>query len=894
MASGVGVWMVWEGNIAHVANQIFTEFGGFHQGQEGNQSLWYFFGDEAFRALGRLIGYARMNRMPMFIEAFPASMLVGYKFEMSVTTSAEFLNQEAAASQDLEVLVHPQFHSQIEQMPGLDVKATGLVSGLAKAEFETLSADMTFAQDSPLGWFFVLRPLGDPLEKNTAEGWRAIYSEMQGLLEHLAIKYISNDGYLIFGLNTFRAFRSACRELLLLEAQIKAPDSGKKYWPSVMACVLKKGYNLNKDLPRRLNLDWKQLAPDYPHMSFRSALYLGKGFRINDVRYSRTAQTIDDWCHVSLAPDEETDEALGELPFKLPTSLLVGDLPPCFYCGLNNHAPKDCPSKALPDMDLSVWEQLGMVDLAKLNEAGISLGGALAADPITVLAEGLKGQDAKGILLRGLFEMSYYFQLRALERVWRGKGKELPGGIEDSNLAPADGDYLWSAVSALRNNDWEGVEREVNLGITKFGRGLQPRSVQGFQAMEQGDWTRAAYFWQEAARGAYSPLHRGYLLFLEGRAMEAQGEFQKALTLYRQAKAECPRWLEPAYRQGVCMVKMGFTDQGLYEFLEQMRDNPHVFNRLLLDPELERGRISIMAALWKPWTEALAARDEKAASLPGLPEYLKSWFREEHPFLKTSLERAAHLGEMAKINNYVCYKQVVGEFDSLQNDLRQTVDKSIARLNARLKDIHEDLKDIHHEGAWFPFSKLLREFNADFNACATKLNWMRTTSLHVAANFRKSQDYVDEIDTAIKLLKARLVTLRIVRDATLFILLLGKSFMWLELVGLALSLVAVPSAIYFAQKSGQVWLADVLGEQKWQVQKGLVIIVSIVALAMSAIKTAVSFEKKRTQIFKEEEDKAKARHPRKGKKSPVSRPALPAGKTQPANAAASAKPSKGK
>jgi len=230
----------------------------------------------------------------------------------------------------------------------------------------------------------------------------------------------------------------------------------------------------------------------------------------------------------------------------------------------------------------------------------------------------------------------------------------------------------------------------------------------------------------------------------------------------------------------------------------------------------------------------------------------------------------------------------VREFESLQGDLRQTVEKNIARLNAQLKGIHEDLKDIHHEAAWFPFSKLLREFNADFNACATKLNWMRTTSLQVAANFRKSQDYVDEIDTAIKLLKARLVTLRIVRDATLFILLLGKGFMWLELVGLALSLVAVPAVIYFAQKTGQVWLADMLGEQKWQVQKGLVVIVSIVALAVAAIKTAVSFEKKRAELFKEEEAKAKAKHSKKGKAAPLSRkPALPPGKAKgtPAKAA---------
>ncbi|WP_243360913.1 tetratricopeptide repeat protein [Fundidesulfovibrio terrae] len=876
VTSGVGMWLVWDGPLSPVVGQIFTDFGGFQQAQDGNQALWFFFGDEAFKALGRLTGYARVNRLPIFIQAFPASLLVGYKYEVSLACADEYAHQEAGAAQDLEILVHPQFKTMLDSLPGLGIKPTQAMPGLSPAGFGLLSVDATMGHDSPLGWYFMLRPLGDPLDKNDAEGWRAIFSELQALLERLAIKYLSHEGFLIFGLDNVKALRNVSRELLKLEGNLKQGDSGKKYWPCVMACVFKKGFHLNKDLPKKINLDWKQLAPDYPHMSFKSALYLGKGFRINDVRHSSSSLTIESWCHISLSPDEEAEEVQGELPFKLPTNLVAGTNPPCFYCGLSSHLPRECPTRLIPERRTAVWDDLGLVDMGKLDEAGLVLNRELAqADP-SALARIMDSQNIQGLMLRSLFEISFPGQLRCLSLIWRSKGKDLPGGFNDVGAAD-DGDYLWGALDMLRNRDEEGFEREITQGLAKYGRGFQPRSIQGFLAMEEGDWSRSAYFWQEAARSAFTPLQRGWLAYLEGRAMEVQGEFQKAVGFYHQVRSECPRWADPVYRQGVCMVKMGFTSQGLHEFMDLLRSDPNIFNRVLLDPEVERGRVYLLSALWKPWSEAMALRDEKAAHLPGLPANLKSWFKEDHPFLKKALEDAKVLDELAKINNYVCFNRLAQAYDGMQKELHQTVEKGIISIDHRLKNLHEELKNIHHEAAWFPFGKLLREFNKDFNSCASKLNWMRTSSLQVATNFRKSQDYVEEIEATITLLRARLVTLRIVRDATLFVLLLGKSFMWIELVGLALSLIAVPGLIFISQKTGQFWLAGLLEGQKWQVQKGLVIIVSIVAMAAAAIKTAVSFEKRRAELFKEEEDKAAKRGAKAAKGKPAPK-ALPSGK----------------
>lgn len=72
-----------------------------------------------------------------------------------------------------------------------------------------------------------------------------------------------------------------------------------------------------------------------------------------------------------------------------------------------------------------------------------------------------------------------------------------------------------------------------------------------------------------------------------------------------------------------------------------------------------------------------------------------------------------------------------------------------------------------------------------------------------------------------------------------------------------------------------------MDSQKWQVQKGLVLIVSITAMALAALKTAVTFEKKRTELFKEEEKKADKKHPeKKGKALAAPKPALPPAKSK--------------
>jgi hypothetical protein len=245
--------------------------------------------------------------------------------------------------------------------------------------------------------------------------------------------------------------------------------------------------------------------------------------------------------------------------------------------------------------------------------------------------------------------------------------------------------------------------------------------------------------------------------------------------------------------------------------------------------------------------------------------------------MESAGERVERLNRLSKVDNYVAYQRLRQGVSVLAKEMQEKVENEIRVVEKRVKTLLERLMEVQREASWFPFPKLLREFNRDFNFCVEKLNWMKTQQLQVADNFRKAQGFLGEVEDRLHVLQGRLVTLRVIRDATLFILLLGRNFIWMELVGLGLALVLVPLIVYLSQNVlDESWATDLVLKQKWQLQKGLVLVLSIVAMAAAALKTAIMFDRKKNQIFNEEFDKE--RSGRKSRKQKDKRAKKTAGK----------------
>ncbi len=853
VSGGFGVWIVWSGQLTKALTQTLQDHGGIKMTSAPSQALWFFSSNEVFKALARLQIWARLNPLQIFFQVIPASFLVGWDMTISLSVSADLTAQNMVSPSGFEVLIHPKCVGDVKGLAGLSTDQINVAPGLANVEWAYLQADPSYSYDSSLGWYFIIKPLGNPLDKDFMQGWRHFFSCAENVIQRLGIKYIFNETNLIMPLDNLRLLRTWCKEMISLVQSIKSDPDGR-YWPCTMVAVPKDGRNFNEDLPRKINLDWQRLTPDYPYLTYRYAYLLGNEFNINQVAYFSERLGLDNWCYASLTEDAEAGAEGGSLQVSAPRRLQAGVEGECYYCGLKTHRPADCPSRQIVPLRPKIWEKFVMIGMGDFEPISQEIDDVLSADPVGGLSDIMEKKGKTGVYMRSLFELTVPFQLRTFSHLWRSRSKDWEGAFD--HLAPEEGEYIWSALESLRLNNHANAEHLLAQASVRYPRSYQPRSLQALLHMEAEDMNQALFFFEEAQRLSYTDVQRAVCCMNQARCHEIQMSFEKAIQLYKQAEQFAPSWLDTVYRQAVCLIKMGFTEHALVIFVDLINRDPMIFNHVLVDPEIERGRFHIMNSLWEVWSEAQKGAAEAREQVDQLDGKLFQWFTPEHEYMEKTRGKLDVLQRLTKVENFVAFKRLQSGVASMESEMQERIANEIKLVEKRGSILLERLIEVQREASWFPFPKLLREFNRDFNFCADKLNWMKVQNLHSAENFRKGHTYLGEVDDRLHVLQGRLVTLRVIRDATFFVLLLGRNFIWMELVGLGVAIILVPLIIYGMQNYIAGSAVDLLLKEKWQLQKGLILILSIVAMAMSALKTAIIFEKRKEQLFNEEYEKS--------------------------------------
>lgn len=854
IGSGYGVWLVWSGTLNTAVPHTLKDYGAIPLVQGEGQALWLAPTPEIFRALARLQIWARLNPMPLFCQVVPVTVLVGYDLTLSMALPSELGKQIVDAPKEFEVWVHPRLSEVLQRISGLNAQQKGAMAGLANVDWRLFDTDEGLDYETLMNWFFVIKPVGRMGEKDSIMGWRAWADEIKKLFGRLNIKYLvgTREEVLIFSLKGLRSIRSLIAELLKLIAEIKSQPE-RSYWPCVMAAVDQKGKQFTEEVTHKFNLDWNKLTPDLPHLSYRDAFMLGEGFKVNEARYGGD-ESLESWCNVCLAADAgEKSKSAAEIV--LPRKLMISrNESECFYCGFRSHKAGECPSRWLTEPCPGVWNALARLDIKEFPKGMRKLDDALDEKETLESLTGLLGSDKKveNLMARAMFEINSATQFRILDRVWRSRGKEWPAGLKQ--LVPEEGQFVNEAMESFKARDYERTAALLKQMRMKYVRSYIPSSLQGFLAMETGDYHQARFYWQEAERLSYTPLQQGFFLYLQARSYEVEGEYKDAATLYKRAYTTSSKWLETLYRCGVCMVKLGFTGQAIDMFNDLWQQDPNYFNRALIDPELDRGRAHVLSAMWDRWAAAEAEVEAERERVDKLDAEIEQRFSEEHEFYEPAKASLELMKGLAKLNNFVAFRELVRELAIFDDKLSRQVEQDIKHMQSKVEFLVERLKDVQQEASWFPFPKLLREFNRDFNYCVEKINWVNHQHIKAADNFRQAARFLVEVEERLSSLQSRLVTLRIIRDSTLFVLMLGRSFIWFEVIGLGLGLIGLPLAIYFTRAVQNVWLVDVIREQQWEFQKGLILILSVLALVVSLLKTAISFERRKRELFERPDD----------------------------------------
>ena len=102
------LWICWQNTLPAAIDQTLENYGGMqiYVHEEQRQAIWFFFTEDVFLVLARLIIWGNFNELPVCVELFPGRLQVDRKGEISLLLDASLQNQEILVPDKLEVWVH--------------------------------------------------------------------------------------------------------------------------------------------------------------------------------------------------------------------------------------------------------------------------------------------------------------------------------------------------------------------------------------------------------------------------------------------------------------------------------------------------------------------------------------------------------------------------------------------------------------------------------------------------------------------------------------------------------------------------------------------------------------------------------------------------------------------
>ncbi len=843
-ADGHAMWVTWTGALNAVVLQTLEDYGGVKMAEGADQALWFFFTPDIFLAAARLESWARFNQLALIMQIFPVRFKVGRLGEQALIFDESLWQQEISSPEDFQVWIHPSASGLAGGMPGINLEAKQPYLGMSSIDWLAMTADSRLPYQSSFGWFALLHPVGNPLDKTFQAGWRDFFGHIETVLQRNKFRFTVHNFFLMFPLDGMRQLKSWCRDFLSLVNRIKE-EKPEHYWPCVLTVIDRKGMPFNEDLPKKTGVDWDQLAPDHPCLSMRNALMLGDEFTFHEVRFAKIRHNPDDWTTITLKGDD--DETRGSLPHLVPGTLVLGENAPCFYCGHRGHTPDKCPTRTMELFDLSLWRQVALLDSSDMVHAVQQIDKTLTEADDVGFRQLLTDPAPTGLMLRAFYDINWIGQLRNATFFWRARDKDFRKAL--ATVTVEDNSLIWPALHEFCLNPSEDAEKELYTLSIRFPKDSRITSLRGFVALESGDIAKAAAFWKDAEMFSTQPVAQAWHVYLQARAAEIQGKLPLAISTYEHVYRLCPSWTTVEYRRLVCAVKSGFAEQAMPAFLALMERDSNYFNRMLIDPELERGHLQILRVMHQLWTSTASTAKEETTRLERMKDELASWFLPDNPYSTQASERIQKLLQLSTISNYVTFQALLRGRGQIEKDLQTHVHNESRNFKAQFKALTARLQKIQEEAAWFPFPRALVEFNKSYSQCAANMTWASGANFNLPEPFRKAQELIHKEKDRITQLEKRMRFLRIVRDSTLFVLSMLESFFWIELAGVILIFALLPLILMYGDKAGLGATVKLLSTQRWPIQKALFFVISVVALGSAGLRTVLSFESIRDKIL---------------------------------------------
>ncbi|MBQ7608873.1 MAG: hypothetical protein IJU76_13040 [Desulfovibrionaceae bacterium] len=854
------LWICWQRTLPGAINQTLENYGGMqiYVKDDQRQAIWFFFTEDVFLVLARLIIWGNFNELAVSVELFPGRLQIDRKGDVSLLVDTSLQNQEIVVPDKLEVWVHPKSCEKHVLLPGIEFQEKRGRQGMTGITWFSPVVDVRMPFSSSQSWLMVIHPLGNPLDRAFIDGWYVMLKKINDLIQYHKIKFIVENNFLILALDNLLLLRNFVRDFLELVREMDAAGSS---WPCVSAVVDRANLNFSADVPQKVNLHWARLVAGFPYISYRNAYLLGKGFLVRDLRFSSDRMTMDEWCNIQLNVSDNRAESMPLLmPSRLTEPLSEG-ITECFFCGLPTHETFECPTLKMARETENIWssqakDSMAKIDFDSINRAFQKIEKKLEAESTTALYNLVKERSNVSILLHAIFDICKYSQLRNVQHFWLYRMKE-----PDPNEKPArrdDNSIAWEVCDGLKkanNLNFSQATKHMQQLFDEHSRDGRMHTMAGFVAVGKKDYAQAITSFNRASVLTSNVPLQAWNEYLVARVEEVQGSYANAIQHYTKVARIMPDSLDCRYRAVVCRVKMGFVEQTLDEISALIDAQPAMFNRFLIDPGLERGRILILSTLYSKWNEVEKRANAEKEKISNLRADFEQWFDENHPFYHTFNPGLQDLELLCEIKNYVSFLEVIEQEPKLEAALNSQIEEEIEGLREQYKAYLTALQNVRDEASWFPFPTALKEFGKDFNVAAGILNKAYSSNFKDVEVFHKAKKALTDLNALLRRLKHRLKSLRFVRDATLFTMTMGKTFFLLEIIGTGLAILLLLVIGMFGSSLGLEGLRALIAANKVSILEVTLVVITVVCLGISALRTTVVFDSRRDKLVEQAKTK---------------------------------------
>lgn len=331
-----------------------------------------------------------------------------------------------------------------------------------------------------------------------------------------------------------------------------------------------------------------------------------------------------------------------------------GDHTPCFYCGLQEHPVRDCPSKQLK-ASKGQLERLGYLPtpdiLRLLQHANLN-----AASPPT---------DTH--IYEAFYDVCLPFQLRFLPKLWLANSEEwrkvVCCNVPATN--PLVGTRLWLGMDCLRVGRYEQAKAFLEATLAHSPNDYKPQVVMGFLAMEQDKPSAALQYWRNALAFVKTSLQEAYvrlllyrLYVINGKTDMASRELQRALATHRFLP-------EAVYRQMTLLAGEGKEVSISNRLLQLIKDDRSVYLKVLLDPAFAPLRSAIYPLLTKLFEEMKVQALQYLQQVLEQINALRVWYRQPEAELVRLEQTLATMRTHVKSDSYFGYCDVIDAGENL-------------------------------------------------------------------------------------------------------------------------------------------------------------------------------------------------------------------------------------